>query len=59
MLFPIRCMTCSKLLNSKYKKYQELTKNNDPKVFEKLNIKRYCCKRIFLSEINLYDKIAK
>ena len=52
-------MTCGKLISHKYKKYQELTKKNDPKVWEKLNIKRYCCKRVFLSEINLYDKIAR
>ena len=59
MLFPIRCYGCSKIIGDKYKKYKELSLKTDKKIWEKLKIKRYCCKKIFLSEIVLYEKIIK
>ena len=69
MLIPIRCFTCSNLIADKYKKYLELlnkkkeeknyneltTDNSD--IFKKLKLKRYCCKRMLLTNIDIIDKI--
>jgi len=69
MLIPIRCFTCSNLIADKYEKYLELlnkkkeeknyneltTDNSD--IFKKLKLKRYCCKRMLLTNVDIIDKI--
>ena len=58
MLLPIRCFTCNKILGH-FGDYLEKNKV-DSNFFEKNNIKRYCCKKIFLTSIyinkDLYGK---
>lgn len=67
MIIPIRCFTCGQILGSKYKKYLELNKKNkneitdfsninknNDKIMEKLGIKRYCCKRHILGQVDLF-----
>lgn len=48
MIIPVRCFTCNKVLGNKWEEYQKLVKEGtDPQIiFNKLGIKRYCCKRI-------------
>lgn len=69
MLIPIRCFTCSNLIADKYEKYLEMlndkkknenydeltTDNSD--IFKKLKLKRYCCKRMLLTNVDIIDKI--
>ena len=69
MLIPIRCFSCGNLIADKYEKYLELlnkkkeeknyneltTDNSD--IFKKLKLKRYCCKRMLLTNIDIIDKI--
>lgn len=63
MLIPIRCFTCGKVIANKYEEYLELTNNdnelNDNKVeiFKKLKLKRYCCRRMLLTNIDIIDKL--
>ena len=59
MLIPIRCFTCGATIADKWEKYQELRKNGVPvrEALEALNIRRYCCKRMLLTHINLLEKM--
>ena len=51
MLLPVRCFSCNYVICSKYNKYKLLQLDDIPvkEIFEQLNIKRYCCRRMFLS----------
>ena len=72
MIIPIRCFTCGQVLASKYNKYREsIKKYKQPKIIsykkrntkiyvkemEKVGIKRYCCKRHFLGQMNILEKL--
>ncbi len=56
---PIRCFTCGKLIADKWDDFQERTNNGeDPKaVLDDLSIKRWCCRRMLISHIDLVDEI--
>ncbi len=61
MLPPVRCFTCGKPIGGKiFLEFQRRTqRGEDPKkVFEDLNIKRYCCRTVMLSSTILIDDIA-
>lgn len=62
MLFPIRCITCGKVINQFYKPY--LHKINEDNITKKdaldsLNIIRYCCRRMFLCHEEMFDYISE
>jgi len=66
MIIPIRCFTCGQILASKYKKYNKLNKNSkkiidfnnvdetNKKIMEDIGIKRICCKRHILGQVDLF-----
>ena len=61
MIFPIRCFTCNKIISDKWNEYNiiiESGKTPDT-AFKSLNIRLYCCKRMFLGHVELIDKIVK
>lgn len=60
MIIPIRCFTCGKEISSYYNKFTELkskqTGNSQmgiPQIFEMLGIKRICCKRMFMGNVDI------
>ena len=61
MYFPIRCFTCGAVIADKYEEYAKRVKEgkNPAKVLEEMEIERYCCRRMFLSHVEVMDKIAK
>lgn len=50
MLFPIRCITCGKVINQYYQMYLNLIENRKTikDALDSLNITRYCCRRMFM-----------
>lgn len=50
MLFPIRCITCGKVINQYYQIYLNLIDNGKSikDALDSLNITRYCCRRMFM-----------
>lgn len=61
MLIPIRCFTCNKEISSKWEPYKYLI-NTDKSPAESLNeldIKRICCRRMFLGHVEIIDKLIK
>lgn len=67
MLIPIRCFSCGNLIANKYEKYLELVKDknkneledNKVEIFKKLKLKRYCCRRMLLTNVDIIDKLKK
>ncbi len=61
MYFPVRCFTCGSVLGNLYEDYaKQVKEGKDPaKVLDSMEIERYCCRRMFLSHVEVMDKIAK
>ena len=60
MIIPIRCMTCGKPVGHLWEEYQrEVKKGTKPKtVLDKLGVERFCCRSIFLTHIDLTQKVG-
>ncbi len=59
MLAPVRCFTCGGLIADKYQTYVTRVKaGEDPaKIMDELGVKRYCCRRMFLSTVETIYQI--
>ena len=59
MIIPVRCFTCNKVIANKWEKYNSLLKNGETSkfAFEQLRLHRYCCKRMFLGNVETIDKL--
>ncbi len=58
-MIPVRCFTCGAVIANKWEEYDRRVNKeheNPEKVFEELGIRRYCCKRMLLSNIELIDE---
>jgi len=60
MIIPIRCFTCGKVVANIYEKYLELIKGmSKNETLNKLNIDRYCCRRMFLTQVDVIDEMLE
>ncbi len=61
MIIPVRCFTCGALIADKWGKFAErVSRGEDPgRVLDELGVKRYCCRRMFLSHVNLIDTLLR
>ncbi|MCS7098883.1 MAG: DNA-directed RNA polymerase subunit N [Sulfolobales archaeon] len=59
MIIPVRCFTCGKVIGHLWEEYaRRVSKGEKPEdVLNDLGIKRYCCRRMFLSHVDLIDEI--
>ena len=59
MIVPVRCFTCGNLVADKYNEFLNLVKNGeDPgKVLNSLGLKRYCCRRMLISSMDVIDQL--
>ena len=59
MLIPIRCYSCNKVIANKWETYVKDINNgmSAKEALDKIGFHRYCCRRMFLSHIDLIDKI--
>jgi len=60
MLLPVRCFSCGKVIGHLWDRYQASHNDGtlDATTFEDLGVKRYCCRRMFVSHIDLIDAVA-
>ena len=60
MLIPVRRFSCGKVIAHLWDQYSERTNaGEDPgEVLTDLGIQRYCCRRMFVSHIDLIDDVA-
>ena len=61
MLFPVRCFTCGKHIGHLWEEYSRRVRagENPGKVLDELGVKRYCCRRMFISHVDLVDQIIR
>ncbi len=61
MMVPVRCFSCGKPLASQYEEFRKRIQNGEKaeKVMDDLGIKRYCCRRMIFSQVDLIDEIGK
>ena len=59
MLVPVRCFSCNKIVGGTYEEFVERKESGeDPaKVMDDLGIKRYCCRKIYVSHLDLIDEL--
>jgi DNA-directed RNA polymerase subunit N len=59
MLIPVRCFTCGGLVADRQTEYSNRVKaGEDPaKIMDSLGLKRYCCRRMFISNVETIYQI--
>lgn len=60
MIIPIRCYTCGKPIAQDWEEYSERVKDKKEKpeeVLDELGHTRYCCRRMFLGNVELMDEL--
>mmetsp|Transcript_31615 Transcript_31615/g.49530 ORF Transcript_31615/g.49530 Transcript_31615/m.49530 type:complete len:166 (-) Transcript_31615:146-643(-) len=70
MIIPVRCFTCNKTIGHLWKRYLELVESGrgtdgddeedggaEMKAFDELGLKRYCCRRMLLTHVDLIEKL--
>lgn len=60
MMIPVRCFSCGQVVGDKWEEFNErvnVKKENSDKVLEDLDVKRYCCRRMLISHVELIDDI--
>jgi len=59
MIIPVRCFTCGKVIGHLYEEYaRRVEAGEDPaKVMDEIGMNRYCCRRMFLSHVELIDEV--
>ena len=62
MIIPVRCFSCGKVIGNKYNTYKKFINEDNISSEEaliKLNVTRYCCRRMIISHVDLIDKILQ
>ncbi|KCV67867.1 DNA-directed RNA polymerase I, II, and III subunit RPABC5 [Fonticula alba] len=60
MIIPVRCFTCGKVIGDKWEPYRELLQNNKPgDALDMLELRRYCCRRMLLTHVDLIEKLLR
>ncbi len=62
MIIPVRCISCGKPVGHLWEKYKQMVDKDlvDKKeALDKLGLKRYCCRALFLGHIDLMDTISQ
>lgn len=61
MMIPIRCFTCGTLVGDKWEEFARRVRQGESprKVLDDLKLKRYCCRRMLLSNVEIIDEIIK
>jgi DNA-directed RNA polymerase subunit N len=58
-MIPIRCFTCGSLIADKWQPFITRVNagENPGKVLDDLGVKRYCCRRMLLSHIDIISEV--
>ncbi len=60
-IIPVRCFTCGAVIGDKWEEFNRRVKaGEDPgKVLDELGVKKYCCRRMLLSHVEIIDEILE
>jgi DNA-directed RNA polymerase subunit N len=61
MIIPIRCFSCGKPVAHLWEEYKERIAAGEDrkKLLDELGLERYCCRAIFLGQLDLADNAAQ
>ena len=61
MIIPIRCFTCGKLIADRWEEFAKRVKDGErpKKVLDDLGMTRYCCRRMFISHVDVVDDLLR
>jgi len=61
MIIPVRCFSCGSLVGDKWEDFAKRVKEGEDsgKVLDSMGVKRYCCRRMLLSHVEVIDEILK
>lgn len=59
MIIPVRCFTCGKVVGNKWERYLKLLEQDvtEGEALDRLSLKRYCCRRMLLTHVDLIEKL--
>ncbi|KAJ3315807.1 DNA-directed RNA polymerases I, II, and III subunit RPABC5 [Boothiomyces sp. JEL0838] len=59
MIIPVRCFSCGKVIGNKWEGYLQLVEDDYPakEALDTLGLKRYCCRRMVLTHVDLIEKL--
>ncbi|CAN6602558.1 DNA-directed RNA polymerases I, II, and III subunit RPABC5 [Trichomonascus vanleenenianus] len=61
MIIPVRCFSCGKVVGDKWETYLQYLQedNTEGQALDKLKLKRYCCRRMILTHVDLIEKFLR
>jgi DNA-directed RNA polymerase subunit N len=61
MIIPIRCISCGKPIAHLWEEFKERVEKGEDKkkVMDSLGLERYCCRAMFIGQVDLIDDIAR
>ncbi|QIW95403.1 hypothetical protein AMS68_000921 [Peltaster fructicola] len=65
MIIPVRCFSCGKVVGDLWTQYMQLIDSENDKAtkegdaLDKLGLKRYCCRRMILTHVDLIEKLLR
>jgi DNA-directed RNA polymerase subunit N len=61
LIIPVRCFSCGNLVGDKWEEFARRVKDGDePRdVLDDLGMKRYCCRRMLISNVEVIDEFLK
>jgi len=59
MIIPVRCFSCGKVIGNLWEKYLDLLQQEytEGEALNSLGLKRYCCRRMVLTHVDLSEKL--
>jgi DNA-directed RNA polymerase I, II, and III subunit RPABC5 len=61
MIVPVRCFSCGKVVGDKWEAYLALLEEDvtEGQALDRLKLKRYCCRRMILTHVDLIEKFLR
>ena len=61
MQFPVRCLSCGKVIGDKWDEFQERVEEGEDKgeVLDDLGVEKYCCRTVFLTNVESIDEVGE
>lgn len=61
MIVPVRCFSCGKVVGDKWENYLQLLEEGTTEgdALDNLKLKRYCCRRMILTHVDLIEKFLR
>jgi len=61
MMVPVRCFTCGGVIGDKWEEFRRRVSAGEEagKVLDDMGVKRYCCRRMLLSNVDFIDEVLE